>query len=236
MDRHIVAMGGGGFSMEPENPMLDNFVLSLTGKRRPRVCFLATASGDSEQYVNNFHAAFAGRAETADLPLFNRDGRDLLHFLLSQDVLYVGGGNTFNLLLLWRGHGVHTAIREAYRRGVVLAGISAGANCWFDASVTDSFGPLAPLHDGLGLIRGSCCPHYDGEAERRPAYHRLLMQGLPPGVALEDGTAAHYVNGELHQVVSSRAGACAYRVERLDDQVQEQVQEQALPVRYFGIA
>ena len=224
-------MGGGGFSMEPDNPLLDDFVLGLSGKERPRVCFVPTASGDSASYTERFYAAFGGgRAEPSHLPLFQHDGRDVRQFLCQQDVLYAGGGSTFNLLLLWRGHGLHTTIREAYRRGVVLAGISAGANCWFDACVTDSFGPLAALHDGLVLLRGSCCPHYDGEAERRPAYHRLVTQGLPSGIALEDGAAAHYVNGELHEVVTSRPAAGAYRVEM----VGEQVAEEPLPVSYLG--
>ena len=223
MALHIVAMGGGGFSMEPENPLLDDFVLGLTDKARPRVCFIATASGDSDAYIANFYRAFHdARADASHLPLFQRDGRDVRQFLLSQDVIYVGGGNTFNLLLLWRAHGVHTTLREAYRRGIVLAGISAGANCWFDACVTDSFGPLAALHDGLGLVRGSCCPHYDGEADRRPAYHRLIQQGLPPGIALEDGAAAHFQNGELREVVCSRPGAAGYRVDLVGDSVQEQ--------------
>jgi peptidase E len=165
VERRIVAMGGGGFSMEPENPRLDAFVLSLARSSPPRVCFVPTASGDSERYVANFYRAFAASECTpSDLGLFDRAVEDLEAFVLAQDVVYVGGGNTASLLAVWRAHGLDAILRRAWAEGVVLCGISAGMNCWFEQSVTDSFGPrLAPLHDGLGLVPGSACPHYDGE-------------------------------------------------------------------------
>ena len=181
-ERHIVAMGGGGFSMEPGNPLLDDYVLSLAPADRPRVCFLPTATSNVPLYLSMFYPAFARRAEPSHLDLFARDGRDLRSFLLEQDVLYVGGGNTANMLAIWRVHGVDTILREAWDRGVVLAGLSAGAICWFSHGVTDSFGTdLAPLEGGLGLVEGSFCPHYDGEALRRPRFHELVRAGLPDG-------------------------------------------------------
>ncbi len=153
----IVAMGGGGFSMEPDNPALDLWLLSLTGKRRPRVCFVATASGDAESYIHRFYAAFAAhRCTPRHLPLFRRQDPDLRAAVLAQDLIYVGGGNTANMLAIWRLHGLDLVLREAWQAGVVLAGLSAGSLCWFAGGVTDSFGPqLAPLHDGLGLLPGS---------------------------------------------------------------------------------
>jgi peptidase E len=233
----ILAMGGGGFSMEPENPLLDDFLLSLVpGGRTPRVCFVPTASGDSAGYVERFEAAFpAGRAETAVLSLFRRDRTDLRAFLLEQDVLYVGGGNTANLLALWRLHGVDEIVLEALGAGVVLAGVSAGMNCWFDSSVTDSFAAdeLRPLHDGLGLVVGSACPHYDGEEQRRPTYLELVRGGqLRDGFAVDDGCALLFRDGVLSDAVSSRPGAGAHRVERRADRVAEE----ALEVRYLGAA
>jgi dipeptidase E len=178
--RRIVAMGGGGFSMEPENPLLDEFVLSLARRARPRVCFVATASGDADGYVASFYRAFAALdCRPSDLGLFDRRVGDLRAFVLEQDVVYVGGGNTASLLAVWRAHGLDAVLAEAWAAGVVLCGISAGMNCWFRQSVTDSFdvATLAPLLDGLGLLAGSACPHYDGEEQRRPTYRRLVGPG-----------------------------------------------------------
>jgi len=206
-------MGGGGFHADPHSP-LDDFVLSLSSAKRPRICFLPTPSGDSNEAIAAFFEAFAGRdCEPSCLRLFGTPDEPLMH-LASQDVVYVCGGNTANALAIWRVHGVDVALREAWQRGAVLGGPSAGANCWFECSVTDSFGAdLAPLHDGLGLLAGSFCPHYDGEGLRRPRYRELVDDGFPPGYAADDDAAFHFVGSELREVVSARAGAAGYRVE-----------------------
>ena len=232
--RRIVALGGGGFQMEPENPLLDRFVLSLTGVERPRVCFVPTALGDAEGDVAAFYRAFAALdCRPADLGLFERRVGDLRAFVLAQDAVYVGGGNTASLLAVWRAHGLDRVLAEAWRAGIVLCGVSAGMNCWFEASVTDSFdvGRLAPLHDGLGLLAGSACPHYDGEEQRRPAFHRLIGAGeLAGGWAADDGAALVFAGEELAEVVASRPGAAGYRVERDGDGVREE----RLPSRFLG--
>lgn len=209
----IIAMGGGGFSMEPENPLLDEYVLSLTGKKRPSVCFVPTASGDAEGYVERFHAAFAERADTAVLRLFRRSEADLAAFVAGQDVVYVGGGNTANMLAVWRIHGLDATLRSAWRRGTILCGLSAGALCWFAGGVTDSFGErLAPLHDGLGLLPGSFCPHYDGKPLRRPAFERLVQQrelaeGWVSRVALADRPWFGQTDRPIETNIASRFGA-----------------------------
>ncbi len=227
----VLALGGGGFSMEPDNPLLDEHLLALTGRSTPRVCFVPTASGDSEGYADRFLEAFADRAETSVLSLFRRNG-DLRTLLARQDAVYVGGGSTVNLLALWRLHGLDRLLVDAARRGTLLAGISAGMNCWFEGSVTDSFGPdLAPLADGLGLLPGSCCPHYDGEEQRRPTYTRLVATGaLPDGYAADDGCALLFEDGVLQEAVTSRPEARAFRVRREGDRAVEE----ELPVRYLG--
>ena len=220
MSGAIVAMGGGGFSEEPDNPLLDRFALSLARHERPRVCFVATASGDAEGYVMRFYRAFAEHdCVPADLGLFDRRVGDLRRFVLAQDVVYVGGGNTASLLSVWRTHGLDSILREALDAGAVLCGVSAGMNCWFEASTTDSFGPeLAPLRDGLGFVAASACPHYDGEAQRRPLYRRLVAEGFPEGYAADEGAALHFdAAGSLVEAVASREGARAYRVERGPD-------------------
>lgn len=234
VDSQILAMGGGGFSMEPDNPLLDDYLLSLApAGRKPRICFVPTASGDSEGYSERFLAAFGSeRAEATVLSLFNRTVADLDTFVLQQDIIYVGGGNTANLLAVWRVHGLDVALTKAYREGVVLAGISAGMNCWFEASVTDSFdtNALAPLPDGLGLLPGSACPHYDGEALRRGTYLDLIQNGFPTGYAAEDGAALHFTNGELTTVVASRPQATAYKL----TPGPTAPTEQPLPTRFLG--
>jgi dipeptidase E len=216
MERHVVALGGGGFTTGDDNA-LDDFVLRLTGRARPHVCFLATAQGDSPSYVVDFYDSFRERAEPAHLELFGRPRRDIRDFLLAQDAIYVGGGNTANMLAVWRVHGVDEVLREGWERGVVLAGMSAGSICWFEAGVTDSFGDeLAPLRC-LGFLPGSNCPHYDSEAERRPTYLRLVGSGeLPAGFAADDGVGLHFAGDELAEVVSARPDAQAYRVERAE--------------------
>ena len=220
--------------MEPRNPLLDDFVLGLSGRRRPKVCFLPTASGDAEGYIERFHKAMrTRRCRASHLTLFFREVADPAAFLLDQDVIYVGGGNTANMLAIWRVHGVDRALRAAWRRGIILAGISAGANCWFEACSTDSFGPLSPLRDGLGLLPGSVCPHYDGEKKRRPTFHQFTANGrLPDGYAMDDGAAAHFVGRRFAEAVSSRPRAKAYRVVRCGRRVVEEV----LPTRFLGVA
>lgn len=237
---HIVAMGGGGFSMEPDNPLLDDFVLSLSPRQPARVCFIPTASADSVAYIVNFYRAFSGRCIPTDLTLFDSAGvprrpsrrSDLAAFVANQDVIYVGGGSTANLLSVWRVHGLDVVLRNAWLKGVVLSGVSAGMVCWFRGGVTDSFGGLEPLHDGLGLIDATACPHYDGERERRPTYQRLIGEGLASGFAADDGAALHFVGTEFAEVVSSREQAAAYRVELVDGRVTES----RLPVRFLGQA
>lgn len=227
----IVAMGGGGFAMEPDNPLLDDHLLELTGRERPRACFLPTACGDAPAAIARFHAAFQDRGvEARHLTLFGRPRTDLRDLVLSQHLVYVGGGNTANMLAVWRVHGMDAILAEAHRQGVVLAGLSAGMICWFEAGVTDSFGPLAPLHDGLGLLPGSACPHYDGEPDRRPAYHRFVRDGFPGGVAADDGAALVYRGTQLEECVSSRPGARAYRVSASGGRVSER----ELDTRYLG--
>jgi dipeptidase E len=227
-----VALGGGGFSMEPDNPLLDDFILSLTRKRRPKVCFVPTASGDSDNYVARFYRAFPPtRCASTHLPLFHGYIPELTRCLCDQDVIYVGGGNTANMLAVWRVQGMDKALAAAWRKGVVLCGISAGAMCWFEAGVTDSFGSrLAPLRDGLGFLKGAFCPHYDGERERRPRLHRELRRGFPPTIAADDGVGLHFAGKRFVEAVSSRRQARAYRVSLVDDRVKES----AIPARYLG--
>jgi dipeptidase E len=172
----------------------------------------------------NMYARFpSSRTERSHLALFNRTVDDIDRYLLDQDLIVVGGGNTANMLAVWRVHGVDRALRAAWERGVILTGGSAGSLCWFDCGTTDSFSlyRLAPLQDGLGFLPGSHCPHYDGEEQRRPLYHQLIGAGFPPGYAIDDDAAISFSGTTVAEVVSAREGATAYRVERRDGVVVE---------------
>ena len=215
----IVEHGG---SSEPGGA-LNEYLLDLTGKERPRVCFLPTAVGDSAAGIVFFYERFpAARCEPSHLELFGVPIADVRGHLLAQDLIYVSGGNTANMLAVWCVHGVDGFLREAWEAGIVLAGPSAGAICWFECGVTDSFGPeLAPLEGALGFLGGSFCPHYDGEEQRRPTYERLVRDGFPGGIAADDRVGVRFAGTELAEVVSEREGAAAYRVERVNGEVSE---------------
>lgn len=202
--------------MEPENLALDRYILQQTGVRRPKVTFVPTASGDADGYVERFYASYGTLdCEPDHLGLFDRKIPDLREHLLARDVIYVGGGNCWNMLLLWRAHGLDEILREAWQAGIVLCGLSAGSICWFQEGTTDSFGhPLRPLLNGLGFLAGSHCPHYDGHEERRPTYLQWIGDGtLQAGLALDVGAAARFVDGEVVEYVSSRPDARAYLVQ-----------------------
>ena len=237
----IVAFGGGGFSMEAGNPLLDDYVVSLTGVDRPKVCFLPTASGDADHYIVRFYRHFARSSDASHVSLFRRDhgcgaGEEfraqrgsIAEHLLEQDVIYVGGGNVVSLLGTWRAHGLDDALAEAWRRGVVLCGVSAGSLCWFAESLTAFYG--APKRvDGLGLLPFSNCVHYDAEPQRREEYVRFVGDGMRPGYAAEDSTALHFVGEDLHRVVASKPGRRAYRVEPVGGEVIET----AIEAHYLG--
>ncbi len=223
MKRQIVTMGGGGFSMEPDNPKLDHFFFGLSNKPKPKVCFVPTASGDSQDYIDRFYMAMKGHeVEPSHLSLFNGPTGSLRDFVMEKDVIYVGGGNTRNLLVLWKEWELDKIFWEAYQKGVVLGGISAGSLCWYSEGVTDSIpGTLSALKC-LGYLKESHSPHYDGETERRPSYQRLLAQGMKPGFACDDGVAGYFANEELVEFVSSRPSALAYRLHVQNSKVIEE--------------
>ncbi len=178
--------------------------------------FLPTASGDKADYLLTFYSALAGvDCEPRHLALFDRTTEDVAEVIVAQDVVMVGGGNTANMLAIWRLHEVERALRDAYAAGTVLTGWSAGCICWFEAGITDSFTPeLGPLRDGLSLLSGSACPHYDSEERRPPVYAREVSAGLPPGIALDDGVAALYENERLVEIVSARPDGRAFGIDR----------------------
>jgi dipeptidase E len=222
----IVALGGGGFSMERDSSLLDDYILSLTHATRPRVCFLPTASGDADHYVVRFYRRFSAHCDASHVSLFRRDQGvggvedDLATHLLAQDLIYVGGGNVVSMLGAWRAHGLDTVLRRAWRRGIVLCGPSAGSLCWFAESLSAFHGAPRRVR-GLGLLPYSNCVHYDAEPARRAEYHRFVAAGMRAGFAADDGVALHFRGTLLKRAVSSRPGGRAYRVEPAEDSVIE---------------
>jgi peptidase E len=204
--------------MEPTNPLLDDFVLRLTSSREPRILFLPTASGDTTTQINAFYARFGGRScVPRHVSLFRLGDleRSLEEIVLAQDIVYVGGGSMRNLLAIWRAHRLDQLLIQAWRGGTVLAGISAGAMCWFEGGVTCSSGSPEPMA-GLGLLAGSLTVHADGEPERLPVWLASVREGkLPGGWAADDGVGLLFRGPQLERVVSSRPGAGAQRVDAI---------------------
>jgi dipeptidase E len=228
-DRRIVACGGALFAEEAEP--LRRFIVEQARQPRPRVCFLPTATGDHPDAIARFYrVAAAMDCRPSDLPLFQREVCDLHAFLMEQDVIWVAGGNTANALAVWRVHGLDAILREAWDAGCVMTGASAGMNCWFEASVTDSFSltKLDGLRDGLGWLAGSACPHWDAEEMRRPVYRDLVAGGFPEGIAAEDGVGLVYDGTSFIEAVSWREDAAAFHVTRAGD---EAVSEERLEAR-----
>jgi len=228
----ILAIGGAALPENLDNLLLIKYFLSLTKKKKPRVCFIGTAHGDTDAGRLRFYAGFSQfSCKPTHLPLFARTPRDLESFVLEQDAIYVGGGNTRSLLTVWRDWQLDVYLRKAWQRGIVLGGASAGSICWFEQGVTDSIaGPLTAL-DCLGFLPGSNCPHYDSEALRRPTYRKLVGSGkIVEGIAADDGAALHYVDGKLLRAVASRPRAKAYRLIRAGGRAVER----RLPTLFLG--
>jgi peptidase E len=220
----IIVMGGGGFTMEPDNRLLDDYALAATGRSRPRVCFVPTAAGDAVTYIERFFEAFPDDVcEPTYLSLFSRKVDDLAAFLSEQDLVYVGGGNTVNLLAVWRAQGMDRVLPEVMAAGTIFCGVSAGALCWFERGITDSYSPdLRPLTNGLGLLPGAFCPHYDSDRRRPDAFRAFVAEHGEPALAAEDGVALHFADGRLVRAVSSRPHAVAHRFTRAGGEVRDE--------------
>lgn len=216
--QQIIAIGGGGFSKygeySPRNSLIEEYLLKQTRKATPSICFIPTASGESPKYIIDFHRFFGDLdCKPSHLSLFELPTSDLESFILEKDAIYVGGGNTKSMIALWKEWNLDIYLKKALESGVVLAGISAGANCWFEQCVTDSIPGDFTALQCLGFLSGSCCPHYDGEKNRRPAYQNLIQtRQVSNGVAIDDNVALHYVDSQLEMVVRSADKGAAYKV------------------------
>jgi dipeptidase E len=208
MARNIVACGGGGWSSDPGAGAVEDYILGLARSDHPRVLLLPTASGDSDWLITRFHEFF-GRldCEARHLALFRPHPAPVAETILAQDVIYVGGGSSANLMAIWGAHGVGDALRAAWDAGVVLAGVSAGAICWFAAGLTNSLGASFAPVAGLGLLEGGFCPHADSDPGRLVVLRDLIDRGLmPPTLAVDDDAAVHVTDDGPPRLLSALAG------------------------------
>lgn len=223
MKSQIICLGGGGFSEDDNPPLLDNYILHQSRSSVPRVCFLPTASGDSKGYVDRFYDSFKKlECIPSHLSLFKPSTSDLASFCSEKDVIYVGGGNTRNMLVLWKEWGLDRILKSAWESGILLCGLSAGSICWFEQGLTDSIPGKLGTISGLGFVQGSHCPHYDSEPERKLIYRKMIDDGsLKNGFGIDDGVALHFTEGSPTRSVTSRIGARAYRLEKTSTGVTE---------------
>jgi dipeptidase E len=224
--RQIIALGGGGFSME-ENTAFDRYIVDQAGKANPRVCFLPTASGDADSYVLKFYQAFSGLdCRPSTLSLFRPPTTDLENFVLEKDVIYVGGGNTRSMLCLWREWGLDHILQRAYQAGVMMAGISAGGVCWFEQCITDSYPGELRMLPCLGFLSGSFSPHYDSAPGRRPTFHRLVQTGMiKSGFAADNSAGIHFIDEQPVAYICSFDSPRVYHVRLENGKIIEEEKE-----------
>ena len=224
---NILAIGGQGLNWKDDNLLLAKYFLNLTGKDNPKVCLIPTASDDAGETITNFYEALTQLpCQPRHLRIFSPHVDAFEPYLLDMDAIYVGGGNTLNMIAIWKAHGIDNILRTAWQQGIVLGGTSAGSICWFEQGSTDSRPGKLTAMECLGFLEGSNCPHYDSEADRRPTYHQMILSGdIMPGIACEDGVGLHFEGKRLARVVSGRPRAKAYRVKLVNGEVVEEVIE-----------
>jgi len=209
----IIAIGGGGFGRNPNNPIIEKYIVDQSAKDNPNVCFIPTASAEDKQYTVNYYTAFTKlNCNPIHLNFFTRTPR-LDSLINKQDIIYVGGGNTKSMLAVWREWKLDKLLFKAYNRGAILCGVSAGAICWFDKGVTDSWASNLNVMDCMGFLEGCCCPHYDGEVDRRPSVHQFIKdEKIESCYALEDGAALHFKDNKLYSGIAFYKDANIYNV------------------------
>lgn len=222
MKKQIIAIGGGALSKLSKSFPIEGYILKQTNKEKPTVCFMATATDDENHNIAHFYDVFSNfSCERTHLALFNPP-EDIEGLLMKQDVVYVGGGNTKNLLEAWRKWNLDKILFKAYRNGTLLTGFSAGSICWFEEGLSDYIPSGLNLIKALGYLKGSHCPHYDSEPNRKPRYHELIRSGvMKEGVAVEDDVALHYIDGHLKHIVSANSRGKAYQIKRNEEGTQE---------------
>ena len=222
MKRQIIAIGGGGFGRNPGEGIIENYILNQSNVKKPNICFVPTATGDNEAYKNNYYATFAKlKCNPVHLDFFKRTP-NLENLINEQDIIFVGGGNTKSMLAVWKDWGLNSILHEAYKNGVVMSGVSAGAICWFEKGITDSWSEDLKVMDCLGFVKGACCPHYDEEPQRRPSLKKFLSQKiLESCYAVDGGCALHIQDEKKYGSIAFSKNKKSFHVEFKNDKVVE---------------
>ena len=224
--KQIIAIGGGGFGRNPNQRVIEKYIIEQSNIERPNVLFIPTASAEDKSYIVNFYSCFNGlNCNPSHLNFFQRTPR-IDSLINSADIIYVGGGNTKSMLAVWREWKLDKLLMKAYKKGTILSGVSAGAICWFDTGVTDSWASNLNVIDCMGFLSGSCCPHYDSEKDRKPSVHKFIEDNKVPSVyAIEDGAAMHFIDNKPYKNISFYKGSNIYLVNKEDGKIIEQAQK-----------
>ena len=220
----IISIGGGGFGRNPNQPIIERYIVEQSKAEKPNICFIPTASAEDNAYTVNFYKAFCKlNCSPTHINLFQRTP-SLRSILNNQDIIYVGGGNTKSMLAVWREWKLDKLLLKAYNKGAILCGVSAGAICWFEKGITDSWASNLNVMDCLGFLEGSCCPHYDGEKDRKPTVAKFLQDSIIESCyALDDGAALHYKHGKIHTSISFYKNANTYQVTYRDGKIRHKI-------------
>ena len=224
--KQIIAIGGGGFGRNPNQRIIEKYIIDQSSESRPNVLFIPTASAEDKSYTVNFYSCFNGLdCNPSHLNLFQRTPR-IEGLINKADIIYVGGGNTKSMLAVWKEWKLDKLLFKAYNEGTVLAGVSAGAICWFDTGITDSWASNLNYIDCLGILPGSCCPHYDSEKDRRPSVHKFIENEKIKSVyAIEDGAAIHFKDDAPYKNISFFKDSKVFFVDKQNSIVQENPQK-----------
>ena len=220
MERQIIAIGGGGFGREIKDLKIEQYIIDQCSNKNPSICFIPTATGDDDDYIKNFYKAFDSLdCKTSHIDLFKRTIKLESH-IEKQDIIFVGGGNTKSMLAVWREWDLDNILLKAYQKGTIMSGVSAGAICWFEFGITDSWKDHQAILPCLGFVDGNCCPHYDEEPERIPFVKEILENKIiDECYAVEGFSALHLVNDEPKFIVSFKNKNDSYKVFYKDNKI-----------------
>jgi len=213
LQKHIIAIGGGGFARNNSSYLIEKYILKISKKDWPKICFLPTATGDSDNYIVRFYSIFTRlNCIPSHIEFFNRTPNIYDH-IMKQDVVFVGGGNTKSMLAIWNDWGMSDLLKNAYNKGVIMSGVSAGAICWFTSGITDSWDNELRILPCLDFIKGTCCPHYDEEPSRIPYVRKILLDDkLTNCISIEGGSAMHFIDGKPFKSVSFKNNKNSFNV------------------------
>ena len=222
--KNIVAIGGGGFGRSLGSLEIEKYIISLISKKRPKICFIPTASGDSSLYKLNFYRAFSKLdCITSHIDFFSRT-ENLEEKVLTQDIIYVGGGNTKSMLAVWKEWNLHNILQNAYEKGIVMSGVSAGAICWFDKGITDSYAKEMTMIDCLGIVDDIACPHFDEEIEREPYVNDVINRGIIKScICIEGNCALHIKNDFEYSSIDFGNGKKCFRISKENNNFKKEV-------------